>query len=238
MKTVLTHFYNEEYLLPWWLSHHKKYFDHGILVNQNSTDNSEAICKQICPEWEIIQSRNTNFDCCGTDAEMEELEAQLTGWRTTLCTTEFLVGDYKFLDTAVEDQYEIKSYIIADPVEENKNRPSHDIPLIQQKYYGYYGGRPSRSIHKKSIPYRFGRHFVNITTDRLAIFWYGWSPWTKEFIQRKLQIQHKIPQIDKDRGFGSHHLQNSEELDRSYLDVNRSHVFQDMRKTFPLAYEF
>lgn len=237
MKTVLTHFYNEEYLLPWWLAHHKQYFDHGILVDQNSTDASVEICKTICPDWEVVKSRNVNFDCCGTDAEMEELESALTGWRTTLCTTEFLVGDYTFLDTTDKDRHEIISYIIADPVHEKDNKPDHDLPLIKQKYYGYHAGRPSRSIHKKSIPYRFGRHFVNVTTDRLAIFWYGWSPWTQEFIDRKLQIKHKIPEIDISRGFGTHHLQDAEALHNSYTEINKVYVFFDMREEFPLAYK-
>ena len=38
-------FYNEEYLLPWWLAHHTKLFDHGILINKGSTDRSVEICK-------------------------------------------------------------------------------------------------------------------------------------------------------------------------------------------------
>ena len=43
--TVISHFYNEEYLLPWWLAHHTKLFDHGILINKGSTDRSVEICK-------------------------------------------------------------------------------------------------------------------------------------------------------------------------------------------------
>ncbi|MBJ3789276.1 glycosyltransferase family 2 protein, partial [Bacillus sp. OA1] len=44
-KTIISHFYNEEYLLPWWLMHHTKIFDHGILINRGSTDRSVEICK-------------------------------------------------------------------------------------------------------------------------------------------------------------------------------------------------
>ena len=42
-------FYNEEYLLPWWLMHHTKIFDHGILINRGSTDRSVEICKLLAP---------------------------------------------------------------------------------------------------------------------------------------------------------------------------------------------
>lgn len=34
--TVLMHIYNEEYLLPFWLNHHKNIFDHGVIVNYDS----------------------------------------------------------------------------------------------------------------------------------------------------------------------------------------------------------
>ena len=60
-KTVLTHFYNEEYLLPWWLDHHKKYFDHGILIDYASTDKSVEIIKEICPTWTEVKSKNEFF---------------------------------------------------------------------------------------------------------------------------------------------------------------------------------
>lgn len=51
MRTVLCHFYNEEYLLPWWLKHHRSMFDHGALIDHGSTDNSLDICRQLVPEW-------------------------------------------------------------------------------------------------------------------------------------------------------------------------------------------
>jgi hypothetical protein len=33
MITLLSHFYNEEYLLPFWIEHHKKQFDYAILID-------------------------------------------------------------------------------------------------------------------------------------------------------------------------------------------------------------
>ncbi|MEW9106591.1 glycosyltransferase family 2 protein, partial [Paenibacillus sp.] len=51
MRILISHFYNEEYLLPWWLKHHAPLFDHGILINRGSTDRSVDICKQLVPHW-------------------------------------------------------------------------------------------------------------------------------------------------------------------------------------------
>ena len=60
-RTVISHFYNEEYLLPWWLMHHTKIFDHGILINRGSTDRSVEICKLFAPtgKYEIQDSLNS-----------------------------------------------------------------------------------------------------------------------------------------------------------------------------------
>lgn len=60
-STVLIHIYNEEYLLPFWLNHHKNIFNHGIIIDYRSTDKSIEIYKQICPNWDIIISRNLYF---------------------------------------------------------------------------------------------------------------------------------------------------------------------------------
>ena len=45
--TIISHFYNEEYLLPFWLNHHKKYFTNAIMIDYDSTDNSVDIIKKI-----------------------------------------------------------------------------------------------------------------------------------------------------------------------------------------------
>ena len=45
MKSIISHFYNEEYLLPWWLNHHKKYFDYGLMIDYNSPDISVEVIK-------------------------------------------------------------------------------------------------------------------------------------------------------------------------------------------------
>ena len=44
--TVISGIYNEEYLLPFWLEHHRKIFDHGVIVDWHSTDRSLEIIRE------------------------------------------------------------------------------------------------------------------------------------------------------------------------------------------------
>ena len=72
--TLISHIYNEEYLLPFWLNYHKNIFDYGIIINYDSTDKSLAIIKEICPEWSIINSRNKYYIPHEVDNEVMDIE--------------------------------------------------------------------------------------------------------------------------------------------------------------------
>lgn len=98
--TLISHIFNEEYLLPFWLNHHKDMFDKIIIIDYNSTDNSIEICKTICPECQIIKSRNNCFDAEKVDAEVMDIETTLQGIKMVLNTTEFL-----FCETPVKDLF-------------------------------------------------------------------------------------------------------------------------------------
>ncbi len=39
--TLVSHIFNEEYLIPFWLNHHKTMFDQIIIIDYNSTDKSK-----------------------------------------------------------------------------------------------------------------------------------------------------------------------------------------------------
>lgn len=138
-KTVLAHFYNEEYLLPWWLEHHKKVFDHGILIDYYSTDRSREIIRDICPDWEVRYSRNAAFDCINCDAELRDLETKISGWKTVLNITEFLMGDYSILaDDSPGKQISVTSYAMVDNgTAEPVTDLTYDLPLYQQRVWGY-----------------------------------------------------------------------------------------------------
>src|SRR6516164_5807036 len=51
--TLISHFWNEEFLLPYWLRHHLPLFDHGVLIDYTSTDRSVEIIHELAPHWEV-----------------------------------------------------------------------------------------------------------------------------------------------------------------------------------------
>lgn len=206
-KTILSHFYNEEYLLPFWLNHHKKYFDHGIMINYGSTDSSVDIIKEICPNWEILDTRYEYFYAPWVEEEIVELEKNIEGWRMVVNTTEFLFGNYDLLtDTYVNTQYLISSHVMVDTTEQEFTEIKED--LFKERQFGlhrhnHFGIRSARSLHNYLINYPEvtgpGRHFITPTcpcegqrvTEDFFILWYGFSPFTEKLIDRKLQIQTK-----------------------------------------------
>jgi hypothetical protein len=213
MKTIITHFYNEEYLLPLWLEHHKKYFDFGVLIDYGSTDRSVEICKEICPHWQVLPSKNQYFDAKECDVEVEFYERQLSGWRIALTVTEFLVGDVNKLmqDSSDKIQWRIPCIVFAgyDPngyIDTTK-------PLWHQIKMGLpYTSRPEqawpcRSLHNfNDIQYTPGRHFYPNNTEDAMIFKYSSCLIGKPMIDRRLQIQHRVPDSDRKAGIAEHHV--------------------------------
>jgi hypothetical protein len=208
-KTVISHIYNEEYLLFWWLNHHKNIFDDGILIDYQSTDKSIEICKTICPHWNIVQSVNKDFNAHNVDREVEHYESLVQGWKISLNITEFLVGD---LDTTISqhknDQLLIPSISFFDwnPL----GTFDKTKPLWYQKYFGIdyktdFSFRHARSLHNFNIKYHLGRHFLQYNCENLLIFHYANCISSQEMLFRRLQIQHKIPQSDKIINLGFQH---------------------------------
>jgi hypothetical protein len=207
MKTVICHFYNEEFLLPWWLKHHGKIFDHGIMLDYASNDRSCDIIREMCPTWEIRPSRNQNFaNSSKIDSEVMDIEKVLGGWRMCLNVTEFLYGNTDHLAILPDPtQYFVGNYVFVDMEDPTKGQVHlwHDVPLHQQRYWGYdefantggvHGGimgRMNRSIHNYPVTYNGGRHFGNATPQSfkdLVIFYYGWVDASESGIKRKSQI--------------------------------------------------
>jgi hypothetical protein len=228
-KTILTHFYNEEYLLPWWLEHHKKHFDWGVLINYGSTDRSVEIIKDICPKWKVVDSINDWFDARMCDREVIKYERQIPGWKITLNVTEFLVGDYSVLNEEQNQELKIPCSVMVDDAPDIQ--ATYSLPLIDQKRFGIpynEGGsalRRSRCIHnKKEVEYPLGRHYESYDNEALQVLWYGWAPYNEELKRRKLQVQTRIPESDKAQGFGREHIVTREELDKQYLQLKERAV--------------
>ena len=207
--TVLCHFYNEEYLLPFWLKHHGAIFDHGIMIDYHSTDRSVELIKELCPTWEIRTSRNPQFDADSVDQEVMDIETQVSGYKIALNVTEFLIASKPFERTDADQCFRIESYIVmpdstqTEPKDE-KEFISHIDKLAFQTERGY------RSLHSYSNGfYSIGRHssyHPSETISSLFIVWCGFYPWNEKTIKRKLQIKDKIPETDKEVGRGFQHL--------------------------------
>jgi NedA-like, galactose-binding domain len=231
MRTVIMHFFNEEYLLPWWLAHHLPMFDHGILIDYGSTDNSADICRTLAPHWRLVRSRLTTFAALAVDFEVMGYEAELPGWKIGLNVTEFLhCGNLARLEKEIVGRDKegawITAAVMVDPFSDVA--PVHGQGLFEQKSHGFleedvnfakYFAKRHRLYHRAETgAYLVGRHGTQIPGLSLSeqpalILWYGYSPWLPAFIRRKLQIGAQVPVSDARVGWGLAHLAKAEELD-------------------------
>ena len=224
--TLLTNIFNEEYLLPFWLNHHKNMFDEIIIIDYNSTDKSIEICKSMCPECKIIKTRNKYFDAEEIDKEFMDIENNIEGIKIILNTTEFLFCEKSVKDIFIDgvqpfsyaitvaSPYSINSYNINNSYELFSNLLNNDVV--------YHNDRWTRQIHNfPNGNYTTGRHNtmnISILTSKAHIIWFGYYPMNDNLLKRKLQIQQNIPQRDKDRGYGFQHLFDKDKI----LDINNT----------------
>lgn len=238
-RIVISHFYNESYLLPWWLKHHREMFDHGVLIDYASTDDSVAICRELVPDWEIVPSENAHFSALMCDFEVMKHEQRFPdAWKIVLNTTEFLVAP----DLSKVEQLLLKNNltgvrmpgaIMIDIDPSAALNPAR--PLVDQKNCGawektfdFKSARipgmsfPTRSrlYHHYTIgAYQPGRHgshlpgLVDGSPEFGAIWWYAFSPWNDAFKARKLGIASRRDTFDKRYGFGLQHEATKVELD-------------------------
>jgi len=230
MKTVITHFYNEEFLLPRWLEHHKKYFDFGVLIDYGSTDNSRAICHKICPHWQVFQSAYEYFDAKNCDAEVMFYERQFKGWRIALTVTEFLMA--KDLNSFMPDIGARMQWFIPgirftkwDPEGTlDPNKPLWEQITTGVSYHTNPMAHHCRSLHNfNDIDYTMtdgsglaaGRHFIYPNTEDMLVFHYAHSIVGEQMLKRRLQVQHKVSPQNKKDNLGNHHY-----IDENGMDVD------------------
>lgn len=213
---IISSFYNEEYLLPWWLKHHGEIFEHGILFDYFSTDRSVGIINRLCPTWEVRKTRNKNYDFANNDAEFMEAEREVKDYKIVLTTTEFLVGHIPQLSSE-PTAYRIPFIRMVD----NKpwKKPDAFVPLVEQKNFGYIDRSKHRFLHNyPDGQYGVGRHKTNLKTKNIGawIFKYVFSPWNEKFIKRRLQIKTQMSPRDKPSGRGWHHTWDRNRLEKEY----------------------
>lgn len=227
MRTVITHFHNEEYLLPFWLRHHREMFDHGILIDHHSTDASASVVRELVPHWTLVRSENRDFDAIECDFEVMLHERTVEGWKVALTTTEFLCSPSLEAAEAVAEAEGARAFcfegaVMADPPAVALPPVRPDLPLPLQRSWGYLEREHPTLIGK--IPYHYrlyhrfphgsyhpGRHLSNRPAMRMPflglLLWYGFSPWNEAFLARKLQIAARVPADDRAAGRGRQHLQ-------------------------------
>lgn len=209
MKTILAHFYNEEYLLPRWLEHHKKIFDHGVLIDYRSTDRSREIIKKICPDWVIIDTLNPYFDPQQVEDENNRIQSVIPGWRIFLNITEFLVGDVNQLTSSTEKNQGIKIPIIYFWDWNPNSQLDVNKPLWEQfsVFNTAQEFQNSRMMHNGPINYSGGRHyFIDSSVTLAKIFKYNNCISSPEMLKRRLQSQDKFSEaVMKTEAGWQHH---------------------------------
>jgi hypothetical protein len=225
--TLITHIYNEEYLLPFWLNHHKSMFDDLIIVDYESTDSSLDICKSIWPNCKIIGTINRYFDAHKVDAEIMDIEKDINGIKLVLNTTEFLFTHLPIKD--IFKKYGAVNTCLAvntitpyytNPIYPNDMNNLIDIllkPEIRYIQNDRFGISAFRFLHNYVTgAYDVGRHNTGHTytvTNDLQLMWLGFFPWNEHIKKRKLQIKDNMTQKDKEMKLGYQHLFTLEQME-------------------------
>lgn len=244
-STLISHIYNEEYLLPFWLNHHKGIFDNLIIIDHRCTDNSLQICRDLWPNCKIIKSKTTSFSAHETDLEVMEIEKTISGIKVALNVTEFMVVngvspfDKETSNIKIKDMFlkmpgnHCYSVVAISPYsnvnyEVNTNLELYKNLLCQN--FKFHKDRGHRYIHSYSHGnYGTGRHDTGnpqTHTDELHILWFGYYPMNDKLLKRKLQIGACQPSIDIQYGLGFQH------------QFSKEHVLRIMEENFSTGITF
>jgi hypothetical protein len=227
--TVICHFRNEEVYLPYWLRHHARLFDHGILLDYASTDRSRAVVRELAPGWEVRPSRNEAFHSPSIDAEVTDIETGVGGWKMCLNVTEFVLHhDLKGFLAGFEGRHPgalglVTTGFVIQDAPGQVGLPLTGEDLWRQRHFGCPEPDPglgivgrSRLLHRAAHgAYGPGRHTNSVSSLRyppLYLFWYGWCPlWLKK--RRNRDTAARVPRSDLERGWGGHHVLTDEQIE-------------------------
>lgn len=137
---IISHFFNESYLLPFWLNHHKNIFDSGILINHNSTDNSTELVEKLTPSWKLHNYKDREFDSEKLNDMVQKYEKKVRrNYKIVLNTTEFLIINdaknfNKLLSKKGKNCFRFVSKIMIDE-DVSKN---NIIDLLNEKKFGIW----------------------------------------------------------------------------------------------------
>jgi hypothetical protein len=245
--TVISHIFNEQYLLPFWLQYHSKIFDHGIIIDYYSTDNSIKIIQKYCPTWTIIKTRNLTpdgqplFDAQLVDNEVIDIEKTVSGFKIALNTTEwflFLGSKDELLKTLItKHHYHLACYSVVS----NKLNffPENIVHFLTSINRVKLTNRGSRILHNELwLDYQIGRHCRNgqdnnVFSNNMLILWTGFYPHNTQILNRKLQIQQNIPLSDKMAGLGFQHIVDTPTCEQNFMvEINTCEPIQQDKYAF------
>ncbi len=250
MLTGISHFFNEEYLLPWWVKHHLPLFDRCIMIDYHSTDRSRAIIQELAPHWEIRTSRNLEFASDLIDLEVMDIERECDGWKVVLNTTEFLCAHdlhttLKRLENKRCKAFKLRGIILVDDPDSSYPTPDRESPLIGQRWHGFIEDNTREAVTRHRLLHRHpdgayvpGRHETRHKSKQLynsaTVVHCLYSPWSSEFIARKAQMQKQIPKMDVDRGWATYHLMGIAQHEQNRRSEYNRHG-EDLRYRWPFA---
>jgi len=245
---LISHVFNESYLLPSWIKHHREMFDRAVIIDYASTDGTVDVVKKYAPStWKVVSSRNSEFNAEECDREVMEIEESLTGWKIALNATEFLVfpemrNVLKNLEARSKNAVRISGYTMVDPSDLH-----HEALDIEESVWSkYHFGIPEHEIgltyppsetskvvgrllhSNKTGQYLIGRHAWHKDDGELprsvaSILWYGFSPWSPQLVSRKTQIRSRVPKNDLLAGRGTHHYDRIDLIDKlrhKYMELS------------------
>ena len=227
MITVISHFYNEEFLLPYWLKHHRDIFDHGIMINYGSTDRSVEIIEELVPGWTLVDSINDKFNAELVDEEVMMYERAIEGWKTALNTTEFFYPkDLEFTNITEPMLYRCDATFVVGKGDKSKPYKGKflDEPLYGfnefEKHGRVQGLVRARIVHNlEDGRYHSGRHDCDYgwggRNEDLKLYYVADYPWSSEMLKRKMQTLGKLDKeherlVDKDPNNKGHYRTKDE----------------------------
>ena len=202
---LISHFYNESYLLPFWLKHHQKIFNEATLLDHNSSDDSVEVIKQITPQWKVQSYDRKDFDSEDLNKLVHFHEKKVKrGYKTALNTTEFLIIKNpekfnNFLTGWRRNCYRLASKLMID---EDLTVSKIDN-LLEQKKFGIWNDQIFEKIDMPNIKDEAVLKFIKSTPQRFRFihnYKYG------KYNPGRHSTQLKFKEIDRDIAYIQYYL--------------------------------
>ena len=219
---LVTHIFNEELLLPYYIHHYAHMIDHAVVLDYASTDRSREIVYRNAPDqWVVQESRNALFDALDVDEEVIDCERKFepSSWKMTPTITEYFMCPNMF--TALTKHKDAGHHGIMSPLyapngkDEIPFEPLYPLAIqrsqiIDPQLFVFN----SHGMHRTYMSHNYygpGRHDIcveNVVQD----FYYlkfKFTPWP-DSLDRQDQMKSKLAQLRN--GFGAHHYYSREQI--------------------------